>query len=223
MWGEIIVNQHHSDFAKPPLYEHTKKPARINTFACTPTLTPTPMSPCDLMCSAATGLCQSVGSTASPPLRWATDSVTQQWQGRRDTWRRSHVSNPGIYICTSAQIWREKRGHLWQITRWLPRWLFPTQLYYFLRHLILFHFLFSHNLSASLAVSRPLSSMRTFVLSHQHICEVIGLLRCQISQNLPDNLTAIDETTELSFMRSPRRRGCFDCPHKRQHSIMMLN
>lgn len=220
MWGEIIVNQHHSDFAKAPLYRHTRKHARINTFACTPTLTPTPMSPCDLMCSAAAGLCQSVGSTASPPRRWATDSVTQ-WQGRRDTWRRSHVSKPGIYICTSARIWREERGHLWQITRWLPRWLFLTQLYYFLRHLIPFHFLFSHELSASLAVSRPRSSMRTLVLSHQHICEVFAVLSCQISPNLPDGLTAVDETTELGFLWSLRSGASWDCPHKRQPRIMM--
>lgn len=137
-------------------------------------------------------------------------SVTQHWQG----WHDTHVSNPGIWICMLPQICREKHGRLWQITSWLlrlslciPNCIFPLHpiptysLKKFCSHTVCLH----HWLSGSLFVHvhfwvPPLPYLWTF-------CS----LALPAKSRLPANLTAIDWTTEMSFL-SPRNSRGFGCP-----------
>lgn len=174
---------------------------------------------------------------------WVDCLIVSHWTGIRPypkchsapTWPTWHyVSNTGICIWTLAQLWREKqkRGHLWQITSWLLLWLslcvpncisfFPPPCRY-LQFLILFFFFYSH----TICLLRSLSSSR-FV--HVHFCALLPpylwgfwSLTPPAKSHLPGNLTAIDPTTEMSFLRSPRNSRGFDCPHKRLHCTMMLS
>lgn len=168
---QIIINQPQSDFDKPLLYGHTNKCRQTNRFACmcTPTLTPTQMSRCDLVCSAAVSSLQSVGLIASSsPTELGsapTQSVTQHRHGRHDTtsvtlafafgrWRSSGGKSKSVDICDRSQADSFSDSHFAYPTVFL---FFPPPPLFAIPHSF-FLFLFSHNLSASLIVKQPVCS-----------------------------------------------------------------
>lgn len=167
---QIIINQPQSDFDKPLLYGHTNKCRQTNRFACmcTPTLTPTQMSRCDLVCSAAISSLQSVGLIASSsPTELGcapTQSVTQHRHGRHDTtsvtlafafgrWHSSGGKSKSVDICDRSQADSFSDSHFAYPTVFLfsPLPLFAIPHSFFL-------FLFSYSLSASLIVKQPVCS-----------------------------------------------------------------